>query len=140
MGSYCSPTGALNGMTGPCYASFANDGNMNTVAVGACDNAYNGPQILTITRNVPTQVDEVVIYNRQDCCQSRLNNAAVVVYNYGVVTWQTVVPPTSALSYTFYSCKPPTGLFSLNCIPFRDATEPFAAAAAAAATVNFCFC
>jgi len=94
---YCDSTGIIDAGDLPCYADFCNDGDINTVCHGI---SFFGDS-LTIQLSQPTEVDTIVIYNRQDCCQHWLDGAGVVASLNGVTLWSTTVPSTSALSYSF---------------------------------------
>ena len=62
----------------------------------------NGPSILTIQINSGvTAVDQIKIWNRVDCCQSRINGATVAAYASGALVWSTIVPNTAAMMYSF---------------------------------------
>ena len=97
-GYYCSSNGIQNRGTQACRASFCNDGNVSTICHGS--GGYNS-SILTIRTGQPTLVDQFVIINRQDCCQSRINGASVVAFYYGVPVWQFMVPTTSSYVFQF---------------------------------------
>ena len=95
----CDSTGIGEGGL-PCYAECAgccNDGDINTVCHGG---SWDGDS-LTIQLSQPTEVDTIVIYNRQDCCQERLDGASVVAALNDVAIWSATVPSTSSLFYSF---------------------------------------
>ena len=97
-GNWCSSAGiALGTQSLPCYASFCNDGNLSTICHGGCSAADR----LRIQLSQPTLVDQVVIYNRLDSGQSRLNGASVVAADDAGTVWSTTIPSTSANSYSF---------------------------------------
>jgi hypothetical protein len=63
---------------------------------------------LTLTLKNPTTVRRVTVFNRQDCCQSRLNGAVLTLRNeHGVVLKQ--LPLGSEASYT-YDVSGPNGI------------------------------
>ena len=94
-GAWCTSHG-LTGGSSPCSASFCNDGLFSTICHSGCTGVNN----LVVRLSEPTQVDEIVIQNRQDALQQRLGGATVAGYLYNAVLWSTAIPPTSALSYT----------------------------------------
>lgn len=86
--------------SGPCTASHCNDGLVSTICA-----SLDGGAKLSIQLSVPTPVDQIVIYNRDDCCQDRVNGATVATYLNGAVQWSATIPYTSALSYVFNTGK-----------------------------------
>ena len=94
-GSWCTTEGLVGGSR-PCSAGFCNDGLFSTICHSGCTGVNN----LVVRLSEPTQVDEIVIQNRQDALQQRLGGATVAGYLYNAVLWSTAIPPTSALSYT----------------------------------------
>ena len=95
-GNWCTSQG-LTGGPGPCSASFCNDGLFSTM----CHSGCTGVNTLTIQTSGPTKVDAIVIQNRQDGYQQRLNGATVAAYLYNNSLWSSTVPSNPALSYTF---------------------------------------
>ena len=89
-------TFSLSSLFTPYVASLANDGNIKTFAHSQIGGT------LTIKFSVSTIVNTIIIYNRYDCCQSRLNGAYIKGYLNSNLVWLHTVPSTSAMSYTFY--------------------------------------
>ena len=93
-------------ISGEYPASKCNDG---IIPASASDprnichtDTSSGPSTLTIQINSGvTAVDRIKIWNRVDCCQSRINGAMVAAYASGALVWSTTVPSTSALMYFF---------------------------------------
>jgi len=61
-----------------CGPTFANDGDLNTAF---SSNPSDKTALLTIVTNAGNAFDQVIVYNRQDCCQSKIVNAKVSVYS-----------------------------------------------------------
>ena len=96
--SGCDASGNPSTSTYPCSASYCNDGLLNTI----CHSGTNvGSSTLTIQSRGMIAVDQILIRNRQDCCQDRFNTAMLIAYGNVTAIWSTVVPITSSLSYEF---------------------------------------
>jgi hypothetical protein len=59
-------------------------------------------------------VNQIVIWNRVDCCQDRINGATVAAYVGGAMVWSTIVPSTSAMMYSFVVGYFTTGMDALK--------------------------
>lgn len=85
--------------------SQCDDGNLATwCSAGARTTTSSsswGQSSLAILTRGSIAVSRIVIWNRQDCCQDLINGATVVAYSSGAVVWSTVVPSTSAATYSF---------------------------------------
>ena len=84
-------------------ASNCNDGIIPTSwsdPVNVCHSQW-GPSNLTIQISGDMSANQIVIWNRVDCCQDRINGATVATYVGGAMVWSTIVPSTSAMMYSF---------------------------------------
>ena len=78
------------------HASNCNDGLFTTFCQSTLDSDISPTLMITS----PYPVDEIVLYNRDDCCQHRAVGATITVSTGGLVSWKSTVK-TSAMLYLF---------------------------------------
>lgn len=78
-------------------------------AISNCHTEKNGTQWLLITANGYPDVDQVIIYNRINDNQDRINGASLLISHdptFSTVEWQASFGYSSALVYNFTMSQP----------------------------------
>lgn len=89
----------------PHFPELANDGNIYTY-FHSYEPDPTGIPTLTITMDASVIFDTIVVINRLNCCQFRINGATITVRSNQTQVYSAVFASTSASQYTFNVMSP----------------------------------